>query len=128
MLMRGVVGFVLTGVACTSMQRVQPDQFVPQHRPSIIQVTTSDSDVTTVVEPRIDGDTLRGTVAGLQERVAIPLKDIVVARAQAPDGMKTAVLVAGGVMVGGVVAYLLTQQATPPPVVTTPVCVDPDGC
>jgi len=122
------VGLVLAGAACTSIQRIQPAQFIPQRRPESIMVWTADSDVTNVVKPQIDGDTLRGTVAGLQERVAIPLKDIVTATAKAPDGTKTAILVAGGAVVGGFVAYFLTQQKNNPTAPgPSPMCADPDG-
>jgi hypothetical protein len=121
------IGLVLTGVGCTSVQRVQPSQFIPQHRPQFVWVTTTDSDVTTVVGPRIDGDTLRGTVAGLQERVAIPLTDILNVKAKAPDRAKTMILVTGGVVVGGALAYLLTQRSGPAgPGTVIPVCSDPD--
>ena len=129
MRMRGVViGVALTAIGCTSIQRVQPAQFVPQRHPQSIMVTTTDSDVTNVMTPQIDGDTLRGTVAGLQERVAIPLKDIVTAMAKAPDGTKTAILVGGGVFVSGVVAYMLsTQKNNPVAPGPSPICADPDG-
>ena len=122
------IALALTGLGCTSMRSVQPTQFIPQHNPQSILVTTSDSDVTNVVQPKIDGDTLRGTVAGLQERVAIPLKDILSVRAKAPDGTKTAFLVAGGVVVGGALAYFISQATSSTPVVTTSNCNDPDGC
>jgi hypothetical protein len=129
MLIREVaVGVVLTAIGCTSTQRVQPAQFVPQRHPQSIMVTTTDSDVTNVMAPKIDGDTLRGTVAGLQERVAIPLKNIVTATAKAPDGTMTAILVGGGLVVGGVVAYMLsTQKNNPVAPGPNPMCADPDG-
>jgi hypothetical protein len=62
--------------------------------------------------------------------VAIPLKDILSAKAKAPDAVKTVILVTGGVVVGGVVAYLMTQQNSTPPSASNvvPVCTDPDGC
>jgi len=120
---------VLTGVACTSVQRVQPTQFIPQHRPPFVLVTTKDSDVTNVVRPQIDGDTLRGTVAGLAERVAIPLNDILSVKANAPDGTKTAILLTAGAIVGGATVYLLIQPngATGTPV-PCPAQADPEEC
>jgi len=121
------IGLVLTGIGCTSIRRVQPLQFIPQHRPQFVWVTTTDSDVTLVVAPRIDGDTLRGTVAGLQEPVAIPLTDILSVKAKVPDHTKTAILFTGGVVVGGAVTYMLTQRSGSAGPGTVPaVCTDPD--
>ena len=121
------IGLVLAGVACTTVQRVQPTQFIPQHRPPFVLVTTKDSDVTNVVRPQIDGDTLRGTVAGLGERVAIPLSDIVNVKANAPDGTKTAILLTASAIASGATVYFLIQRSTPsqPAPCNNP---DPDLC
>ena len=52
----------LLGIACTSMRKVEPDRFIPQHRPVSVSVWTAPDTVTFVSDPRIDGDTLRGVV------------------------------------------------------------------
>ncbi len=127
---KGALGLVLTGFACTSVRQVQPAEFIPQHHPQSVLVTTTDSDVTNVVAPRMDGDTLRGTVAGLQERVAIPLKDIVSVRAKTPDGMKTAILVTGSAILAGGLAYMILTAGnsnTAPTPGGAVLCSDPDG-
>ena len=118
------VGTVLAALSCMSTQHVQPAQFIPEHRPDAILIWTKDSDVTSVAQPRIDGDTLRGTVTGLQERVAIPLQSIVRAEARAPDPTKTAILATGGVGVAGLVAYLITKSHSSTS--TQPTCPFPD--
>jgi hypothetical protein len=121
------IGLLLTGIGCTSVQRVRPSPFIPEHQPQLVWVTTRDSDLTTVVAPQIDGDTLRGTVAGLEERVAIPVTDILSVKARVPDHARTALLVAGGLVVGGAVTYLLAQRSgSAGPGTAVAVCTDPD--
>jgi len=112
-MLRGLtVGVALTGVACTSVQRVQPSQFVPKNHPAVMTVTTRDSEETKVVSPRIDGDTLRGVVAGLGERVAIPVDQISKAWAQAPNHTLTALVAATSVLAaGGIVFYYANHSS-----------------
>ena len=81
----------LFGLACTSMRTVEPERFIPQHKPMSVSVWTAPDSETVVSDPRIDGDTLRGVV--LQAPWATPLKRIVKVRAVAPDPTKTALLV-----------------------------------
>lgn len=89
------VGPVLAwvGLGCTSMQTVEPQRFIPQHKPGSVSVWTTPTDVTIVTDPQIEGDTLSGVV--LEERWTVPLKDIVRVEVNAPDHKKTALLIAG---------------------------------
>jgi hypothetical protein len=105
------LSLVLSAIGCTTMQTVPPAQFIPSHHPTFVWVYTSDSEATKVLGPRIDGDTLRGTVAGLDEPVTIPLKDIVRTIAKGPDPTRTAVLVAGGIIAGTFVGYAITHAS-----------------
>jgi hypothetical protein len=85
----------LLGIACTSMRNVEPDRFIPRHKPLSVSVWTAPDSVTVVSDPRIDGDTLRGVV--LQAPWAAPLKGIVKVEAVAPDPTKTALLITAAV-------------------------------
>jgi len=93
---------VLATFGCTTVQSVQPERFIPEHKPASVTVWTSRDDVT-VYSPRIEGDSLGGVV--LEDRWAVPLKDIVRVTARAPDQKKTALLVAG-VAASSVVLWL----------------------
>ncbi len=62
-----VVGALLMVPACTAMREVQPAQFIPQHGPALVWVTTTSDAVIPVARPRIDGDTLRGLWIGLRK-------------------------------------------------------------
>ena len=104
-----VASLVVCASACTSYRNVQPAQFIPQHNPDTVLVWTRDGEVTDLIGPRVDGDTLKGRVAGLSEVFAHPLNDIVTVQARGPDKRKTAFLVAGGVLVGG---FLIDRIAT----------------
>jgi hypothetical protein len=70
------VGLVLAVPACTTIRQVQPAQFIPQHTPALVWVTTTSNAIVAMAKPQIDGDTLRGTWAGTQNPVAIPLQRI----------------------------------------------------
>ncbi|HXQ29744.1 MAG TPA: hypothetical protein VN848_10785 [Gemmatimonadales bacterium] len=75
------------------MRRVEPGQFIPSHKPELVSVWTRPDHVTFVSDPRIEGDTLIGTV--LSERWAVPLQDVVRVEARTSDPRRTALLVAG---------------------------------
>jgi hypothetical protein len=97
---------VLATAACTGMRRVEPGQFIPVHKPDLVSVWTKPNDVTFVADPRIEGDSLIGVV--LQQRWAIPLKDIVRVEAKASDPRKTLLLVAGAAA-SAVGVYLISS-------------------
>jgi hypothetical protein len=92
------------------MQVVQPAQVIPYQHPAEVLVKETDGENVDVRKPRIDGDTLRGEVAQLGEPYAVALKDIVTVKAQEPDKTKTWIMAVGGVALGSVALYALTQS------------------
>ena len=86
------IALALAAAACTSMQRVQPAQFIPAHNPNVVSVWVRNR-VTFVTDPQIAGDTLSGTV--LQSPWAVSLKDVDRVEARATDPTRTVLLFAG---------------------------------
>jgi hypothetical protein len=119
------VEFVLVGagLGCTSMQTVQPQQFIPLHKPKTLWVWMRSMDSATIVsDPKIEGDTLTGVVFP-QTPWTAPLKDIARIDADAPDVKRTVLLVtAAAASAVGVIVLANRGSATPNPVV----CRDPD--
>ena len=101
-------GLVLLGtVACTSVQQVrEPAQFIPQAKPAVVVVFYHDNAQVPVADPRISGDTLLGTWAGLGEPVAVPLSEVRRMEAVQRSSSRTTFLIAGltALTVGGVYA------------------------
>ena len=87
---------LLGGLGCTSVQRVQePGRFIPQARPNLVVVVYNDNSQVPVSGPRVSGDTLLGTWAGLGEPVAVPLNQVRRIEAVQRDKRKTTLLIAG---------------------------------
>jgi hypothetical protein len=86
------------------MRSVEPAQFIPQHKPTVVSVWTAPDRVTVVGDPHIDGDTLRGVV--LEAPWAVPLKELIKVEAEGPSPAKTGLLVATTVSAVGVL-YLV---------------------
>src|SRR5579864_2856489 len=94
----------LLAVGCTSMHSVDPQRFIPKHKPAEVSVWTTRDDVTIVSDPRIVDDSLVGVV--YEQRWATPLDHIVRVVAEAPDRTRTVLLVTGAA--GAILtAYLL---------------------
>jgi hypothetical protein len=87
-------GLLLVAAGCVTVQKVQPAEFIPQHKPPMVWVTANDNSYTPVAQPRIEGDSLKGTWAGLQEPVAISLQEIQTVQAKLPSPKRTVLLVA----------------------------------
>ena len=99
-----LVPIILLGtIGCSAVQQVRPAEFIPQHNPKIVWVTTNNA-VVPVVQPQIDGDTLRGS--DLEGSVAIPLASIQRVRAKAPAPDRTTLVAALMVAAGLYVAKL----------------------
>jgi len=104
-----LAGLLVAAAACSSVQNVQPAEYIPQHSPAIVWVTYTDQSFVPVAQPRIVGDSLMGTWQGLQEPVAISLKDIATVQAKLPSPKKTIILVGSlGVISSAVVYTLMT--------------------
>jgi hypothetical protein len=100
------VGFISLLAACSAVQRVEPAQFIPQHKPSVVSVWIAPDSLTLLSDPSVDGDTLRGLV--FNAPWAVPLKEIVRVEAVAPSPARTGLLVAATVS-GAAVVYLLAS-------------------
>jgi hypothetical protein len=87
-------GLVLAVAACTTMRHVKPAEFIPQHTPALVWVTTTNAALVPVAQPYMDGDTLRGKWAGTQKPLAIPLLGIQSVQAKTPAHARTVLMVA----------------------------------
>jgi hypothetical protein len=76
---------------CTSVQHIQPSEYLENHAPPVVWVTYTNNNVILVANPEIRRDTLRGLLQG--ERVKIPMSEIQTVKAKVRDHTKTAVLV-----------------------------------
>ena len=119
------VGLLLAVAACTTVRQVQPARFIPRHTPALVWVTTKSRAVVLVAQPQIDGDTLRGSWAGTQKPLAIPLQGIHSVRAKVPARAQTVLLFATLGLVAGTVIRSLTASGTH--AVVVPPCPDPDA-
>ena len=94
-----VVSVLLLGTmtsACMTLRPVQsPGQYIPKSNPPVVYVTYTDNSIVPVSQPKISGDTLLGTWAGLAEPVTIPFRDIQLVQAKQPDRGKTRMLIIG---------------------------------
>jgi hypothetical protein len=92
--------------ACSAIQRVNPAQFIPQHKPAVVSVWTVPDSLTVVSDPSVEGDTLRGVV--FDAPWAVPLKDVVRVEAEAPSPARTGLLVAA-TLSGAAALYLMAD-------------------
>lgn len=85
---------LLLGIAgsssCTSVQHIQPAEYLETHTPPVVWVTYADNTVVLVADPEVRRDTLRGMLQGA--RVKIPLSEIHSVQAKVRDHTKTAIL------------------------------------
>ena len=86
-------GLVLAVAGCHVVKPVQPTVFIPEHNPPVVWVTYTDNSFVPVSSPKIVGDSLTGTWQGLQEPVAISLKEIQTVQAKMPAPKRTIMLV-----------------------------------
>ena len=120
-----VAGLFLAVPACTTIREVPHAQFIPQRKPDVVWVTTTSNATVVVAQPQIHGDTLRGTWAGTQKPVAIPLKRIQSVQAKTPARARTVLVFATVGLVAGVVFW--PRQSAGPPVDPCPTG-DHDEC
>lgn len=109
-LRRAVCALLIASLsACSTLQPVTtPREFIPAARPDRIWVTTNDNAKLLVEAPRLLGDTLVGFVGGRYEEILLPDTRWVGVRQSAPR--RTAFLVAGVVVLGASLAYLLMSN------------------
>lgn len=107
-----VPAFLLVSVssACMTVRPVPaPAQFIPQSNPPLVYVTYTDNSIVPVAQPKISGDTLVGTWAGLSEPVAIPFHQIQLVQAKQPARGRTRLLIAGIVAFTAAGVYAIQQ-------------------
>jgi hypothetical protein len=91
---------------CSTLRPVTtPQEFIPAARPDRIWVTRADNSKLMMEGPRLLGDTLVGWVAGRYQEILLPETRFMSVRQPAPK--RTAFLIAGGVIVGAGLLYLL---------------------
>jgi hypothetical protein len=106
------VGLVLAVAACTTVRQVQPAQFIPQHTPALVWVTTTGDAVVPVARPHIDGDTLRGTWAGTDKPFAIPMQGIQSVQAKTPATARTVLVGATLGLATGAIIWSITRSGS----------------
>ena len=101
-------------VACTSVRRIQPAEYLAENSPAVIWVTDASNAVVPVADAEIRRDTLRGMRRGTREPVAIPLDQVRNVRARTPDRTKNAILVTGVIVgfVSSVYALFISKTGT----------------
>lgn len=106
-----VIAGTLVGTAgCMTVRPVlAPAQFIPQTNPQLVYVTYTDNSIVPVAQPKISGDSLVGTWAGLAEPVAIPFNQIQVVQAKQPARGRTRLLIAGIVAFTAASAFTISK-------------------
>jgi hypothetical protein len=103
-----LAALILGAVGCTVVRPVsQPAQYIPQNNPDVVVVVYKDRSQVPVVQPRMNGDTLVGTWAGLGEPVVVPMDQVERIEARQKDKKRTTLLIAGvtAATVAGVWAF-----------------------
>jgi hypothetical protein len=117
------VGWLLAVAACTTLRDVQPAQFIPQHAPALVWVTTTNDALVPVAQPYMDGDTLRGKWAGTEKPFAIPLQGVESVQAKRPARAQTALLIATlGLVAGAMIRSVAASGARS----VQDQCINPD--
>ena len=123
------VGWLVAVAACTTLREVPPAQFIPQHAPALVWVTTTNDALVPVAQPYMDGDTLRGKWAGTEKPFAIPLQGVESVQAKTPARAQTVLLIATVGLVAGAVIRSVAASGTR--LAQVDQCIDPDtdpGC
>ena len=107
--LKRVTCVILSGtmLACSSVRPVlSPNTFIPQHQPDVVWVNDPDQgEVFALSNPTMQGDTVVGTMAGMSEPMALPLKPQYTVLARQRDGGKTAQLVVALGLVTGLAVW-----------------------
>lgn len=107
-----LAGLLVAVAGCKAVVSVQPAEFIPQHSPDVVWVTYTDNSYVPVAQPRIVGDSLKGTWVGLQEPVSISLKEIQTVQAKVPSPKRTIILFTSLGVVSTAVVYTLFTAGT----------------
>lgn len=102
-----LAGLLLAVAGCMAVRSVQPTAYIPQHSPAVVWVTHTNNTVIPVAQPRIIGDSLKGTRQGLEEPVAISLKEIQTVRARMSSPSRTIILISSLGVISTVTAFTI---------------------
>ena len=106
-----VLGLVLIGAGCTTMQVINPADVIPAQHPISVVLQKSNGEVVEVLNPQVAGGHLTGTRAQIAEPFDVALTDITWVKAKENNAMRTWVAAVGGVAVGAGVLYEITQSS-----------------
>jgi len=84
-------GLLLVGAACYSMHPVVPSALASAHAPDRVWLTRADRSTVVLQSPRLEGDTLLGTVDGAPQRLLLSQAAAIMTRSTATP--RTIVLV-----------------------------------
>ena len=122
-----LAGLLLAVAGCMSVKAVQPAEYIPEHSPAVVWVTQTNKTVVPVAQPRIVGDSLKGTWQGLQEPVAISLKEIETVQAKMPSSKRTILLFSSLGVISTAVIYTILTAGNSGNNSGNPACLDAHG-
>lgn len=99
-------------VGCARVSEVfEPARFISERNPSVVYVTQLNRAVVTIVNPRVSGDTVLGTVWGENRALAVPFSDVHSMSAVRVDGVRTTLLALGVTAGAALTGYILFGTA-----------------
>jgi hypothetical protein len=99
--------------ACSSMQDV-PVEFIPEAKPTFVQVKGQYGLRVDLEHPRLSGDTIYGMTGGTKE-VAVPLREIGSITTKRFSSGRTALLIAGGAALAGMATFFIIVSGNSEP-------------
>lgn len=96
--------------ACQSMQPV-PVRFIPETNPPVVYLSDGNGVVQAIANPRLSGDTVLGTTVRGNEDIAVPLREVQRVSTVRLHRGRTAMLVTGLALGGGLMSYVLLSNA-----------------
>lgn len=98
--------------SCSSLLPVaEPAAFIAETNPPIVYVTNSNGVVLEIVNPRADGDSLRGVWTTRQRALALPWRDVQRVSTFRLNRGRTVLFLAGITAASSVAVYALTTNA-----------------
>jgi hypothetical protein len=101
--------------ACAGWHTVgpTPEAVIREQSPRLVRLTFTDRLTTTLRNPALSGDSVSGELASspiaAPERLTLPLGTVTTIAVRRTNGLKTAALIAGGVLLLGVLQCAATQ-------------------
>jgi hypothetical protein len=104
-----LTGLFLGAIACSSVQTVHnPAQFMSTN-PAMVVVIYNDNGEVPIAQPRMKGDTIVGTWAGLGEPIEVPMDQVQRVDAIQKDPKKTTLFIASLIGAAAVTTYGFTR-------------------